>query len=65
MRVAVPNIGAGEGVGKGSLKKPPNTVSPCLVGIACSVYFGCHSTNIAVFRYELIPAFMLLALCIW
>lgn len=50
MKVTVPNIGAGEGVGKGNQKKPPNKFLPCLEGITCSVYFGCHSTNIAVFQ---------------
>lgn len=53
MKVTVPNIGAGEGAGKGSLKKPSNTVLPCLVGITCSVYFGYRSTNIAVFQNEI------------
>lgn len=47
------NTGAGEGAGKGSLKKPPNTVLPCLVGITCSAYFACQSTNIAVFQNEI------------
>ena len=53
MKVTVPNAGAGEGAGKGSPKKPLSAVLPCLVGITCSVQFGCRSTNIAVFQQEI------------
>lgn len=63
MKVTAPNIGAGEGAGKGSLKKPSNILLPCLVAITCSAYFGYGSTNIAVFQNE-IPYFLPLALSI-
>lgn len=53
MKVTVPNIGAGEKAEKGSLKKHQNMILRCLVGIACSVYFGCHSANIAIFQNQI------------
>lgn len=50
MKVTVPNIGDGEGEGKGGLRKVLDVVSPCLVRITCSAWFGCRSSNIAVFH---------------